>query len=178
MIECILAAAYFINRKFEKKTYPLSYKSIIMENSERYDLDFFLVAAVIHVESHNDPMALSPKGAMGLMQIMPDTGGWIYEKIEQKEDGFKEKDLYNSDINIRYGCWYLRYLLDKFDQDLNYALIAYNAGPGNLDKWLSDESISPGGRLGRIPFPQTEDYLGKVLSAKTKYEELYEKEIS
>ncbi len=177
LLQCLLLAAYFINRNMEKRSYRLVYEDEIQKYSAQFDLDFFLVAAVIHVESRNDPEALSPKGAMGLMQIMPDTGAWIEEKISGEKKEFDKKCLYRADTSIAYGCWYLRYLLDKFEGNTRYALIAYNAGPGNLDKWLKDERFSAQGRLTVIPFAQTEDYIKKVFGAKEKYEELYGKGI-
>lgn len=173
LIQLLVIAAYYVNRKMEKETYSLTYKEAIRENCEKYALDFYLVAAVIHVESRNDPLAVSPKGAIGLMQIMPATGEWIFEKIQSVDKVYSKESLYEAETNIRYGCWYLRYLLDKFNQDVRYALVAYNAGPGNLDKWLCDERFSKDGELTEIPFEQTRDYVNKVKLAKEKYEELY-----
>lgn len=153
--------------------YRLDYDGLIEGYAGEYGLDAFLIAAIIHVESGNDAQAVSSKGARGLMQIMPGTGGWIYEKLEGKERGFREDDLFDPDTNIRYGCWYLRYLLDRFEGNERYALLAYNAGPGNVEKWLADEAYSSNGMLRVIPFSDAEAYLEKVEAAKRKYEELY-----
>ena len=76
---------------------------------------------------------------------------------------------------MRLGCWYLSYLLDKYG-DTRTALAAYNAGPGNVDKWLCDETLSTNGALGDIPFAETAEYVKRVASAKNMYTELYEGE--
>ena len=176
---CFIAGAFFVDRIVQKRMYKLSYTKEILENAKTYDLPPALIAAVIHVESHNRPDAVSPKGAVGLMQIMPDTGAWIYGKLTgEKEESFKRRRLADPDTNIAYGCWYLRYLLDKYKGDAKLALIAYNAGPGNLDKWLADAEISPGGTLSRIPFAETKRYVEKILQARETYEALYEKDLS
>ena len=171
---CVLA--YYLIRAAEKRTYRLLYSDIVMEMSVEYDVDPFLVAAVIHCESSNNKDAVSPVGAMGLMQIMPDTGVWIAEKIEV--ENFTQERLFEPDTNIRFGCWYLDYLSDKFDGNRTSVLAAYNGGPGNVEKWLGDERYSQGGQLTDIPFPETERYIEKVQRAYEKYLTLYEKELS
>ena len=88
-----------------------------------------------------------------------------------------EEKLMESLINIRLGCWYLRYLSDKYGGMERTALSAYNAGPGNVDKWLNDPAYGDGKRLISIPYVETAAYADKVLSAKEKYRELYEKEL-
>ena len=160
----------------KKRTYRLMYPDIVMEMSAEYDVDPYLVAAVIHCESSNNKEAVSPVGAMGLMQIMPDTGGWIAGKLEMED--FTEKQLFEPETNIRFGCWYLNYLSDKFDGNRISVLAAYNGGPGNVEKWLNDERYSQGGQLTYIPFPETERYIEKVQRAYEKYLTLYEKELS
>ncbi|MDO5112631.1 MAG: lytic transglycosylase domain-containing protein [Clostridia bacterium] len=176
---CFIAGAYFVDRIVQTKIYKLPYSREIQDNAKTYDLPPSLIAAVIHVESHNRPDAVSPKGAMGLMQIMPETGAWIYSKITGEEEAdFKTRRLVDPETNIAFGCWYLRYLLDKYQGDTKLALIAYNAGPGNLDKWLADAEISPQGTLSRIPFAETERYVDKILQAREMYETLYEKDLS
>ena len=105
------------------------------------------------------------------MQIMPDTGKWIAEKLEV--EGFSEEKLFEPETNIRFGCWYLKYLLDTFSGDRRTAAAAYNAGPGNVKKWLADERYSSGGELVKIPFKETERYVEKVQRAYEKYTEIY-----
>ena len=171
---CVLA--YYLNRVAEKRTYRLLYPDIVMEMSAEYQVDPYLVAAVIHCESSNNKEAVSPVGAMGLMQIMPDTGGWIAEKLEL--EGFTQQQLFEPELNIRFGCWYLDYLSKKFDGNRTSVLAAYNGGPGNVEKWLADDRYSADGQLTDIPFPETERYIEKVQRAYEKYLNLYEKELS
>ena len=90
---------------------------------------------------------------------------------------YREEKLMEPLINIRLGCWYLRYLSDKYGGMERTALSAYNAGPGNVDKWLNDPAYGDGKRLISIPYVETAAYADKVLSAKEKYRELYEKEL-
>lgn len=171
---CVLA--YYLNRMAEKRTYRLLYPDIVMQMSMEYDVDPCLVAAVIHCESSNNKDAVSPVGAMGLMQIMPDTGKWIAEKIEI--EGFAQEQLFEPETNIRFGCWYLSYLSEKFHGNRTSVLAAYNGGPGNVEKWLNDERYSEGGQLTDIPFPETERYIEKVQRAYEKYLKLYKEELS
>ncbi len=176
---CFVAGAYFLDHIVQTKIYKLSYTRQIRANAKTYKLPPSLVAAIIHVESHSQPDVVSPKGAVGLMQIMPSTGAWINSKLTgEAEADFQQRRLLDPDTNIELGCWYMRYLLDKYDGDTRLALIAYNAGPGNLDKWLDDAELSPGGTLSRIPFAETERYVEKITQAKEIYETLYEKELS
>jgi len=171
---CVLA--YYLNRVAEKRTYRLLYPDIVMEMSAEYQVDPYLVAAVIHCESSNNKEAVSPVGAMGLMQIMPDTGGWIAEKLEL--EGFTQQQLFEPELNIRFGCWYLDYLSKKFDGNRTSVLAAYNGGPGNVEKWLADDRYSADGQLTDIPFPETERYIEKVQRAYEKYLTLYKEELS
>lgn len=170
------AAAYFVNLQLEKRTYQLAYAEAIKRESAAYGLDPYLVAAVIHCESRGQADACSPKGARGLMQIMPATGEWIAEKLALLP--FSEDALYEADTNIRLGCWYLSYLFARYDGERDLALAAYNAGPGNVNKWLEDPAYSAGGRLTVIPFAETEAYVKRVKAACEKYRELYEEELA
>ena len=176
MLAVLCVLAYYLNRVAEKRTYRLLYPDIVMEMSAEYQVDPYLVAAVIHCESSNNKEAVSPVGAMGLMQIMPDTGGWIAEKLEMK--GFDQQQLFEPEINIRFGCWYLDYLSKKFNGNRTSVLAAYNGGPGNVEKWLADDRYSADGQLTDIPFPETERYIEKVQRAYEKYLTLYKKELS
>ena len=171
---CVLA--YYLNILAEKRTYRLLYPDLVMEMSAEYQVDPYLVAAVIHCESSNNKQAVSPVGAMGLMQIMPDTGGWIAEKLEI--EGFTQEQLFDPETNIRFGCWYLDYLSKKFGGNRTSVLAAYNGGPGNVEKWLNDERYSEDGQLTDIPFPETDRYIEKVQRAYEKYLTLYKKELS
>ncbi len=168
----VLAAAYVFRPTLERLYFKLDYEEAIILYSQQYELDEYLVAAVIHTESGNDSNALSHAGAMGLMQIMPSTGEWIAQKND--EPLMAKDDLYDPDRNIRYGCWYLRFLFDKFgDDNLSLVLAAYNAGPGRVDEWLTNDEVSENGKLVNIPYKETKDYVKKVQLAYEKYEELY-----
>ncbi len=145
-----------------KLLYPLRYEGEIKAWAESYSLDLYLVAAVIRAESRFDPHALSHAGAIGLMQIIPTTGEWIAAQID--EVGFTIEDLYDPEVNIRFGAWYLRYLLDRFG-DANIALAAYNAGPSNAIRWQAGE--------GTI-FPETARYIERVKRGEIVYRTFYD----
>ena len=145
-----------------KVVYPFRYAEEIKHWAAVHSLDPYLVAAVIRAESRFRPTALSHAGAMGLMQVIPTTGEWIAEKL-QLED-FSVEALYQPDINVRFGTWYLRYLLDQLDEDMESALTAYNAGLSNLLRWRSK---------GEAPFPETRVYVSRVMRDWTTYRVLY-----
>ena len=163
--------ALYAGRELEKRTYKLLYPEEIGVSAEEFALDPYLVAAMIHCESSNRPAAVSPVGAVGLMQIMPDTGEWIAGKL--KLTGYDPEQLKVPQYNIRLGCWYLRFVLDRYQQDRPSALAAYNAGHGNVDKWKKDPAVSQEGQLKNIPFAETEQYVEKVQRAYEKYKTLY-----
>lgn len=168
------AAAYFASRALEKRTYALLYAEEIKACADEYGLSRYLVAAVIHCESGNDKNARSYRGAVGLMQIMPETGAWI--AAELGVENYTEEMLLEPAQNIRFGCWYLNYLSERYD-DTKKVLAAYNAGPGNLEKWLKNPEYALEGQLVSIPFPETEHYVEKVGYACQRYEALYEEEL-
>lgn len=171
LIILALVIALMLGRELEKRTYRLDYPNTVAEYAEEYELDPYLVAAMIHCESGNRTDAVSPDGALGLMQIMPKTGEWIAGKL-QIED-FHTDLLFEPTVNIRFGCWYLRFLMDRYDQDRQLAVAAYNAGHGTVDKWIDDPKVSAGGNLVDIPYPETKTYVEKVQRAYEKYESLY-----
>ena len=170
----LLGAAYLMGRVADRLEYRLDYKDELIEAADRYGLDRRLIAAVIHTESSNRSGVYSPAGAVGLMQLMPDTAGWIAEK--QGREDYSEEQLLTPEVNIDLGCWYLSYLLDRYGNQ-RCAVAAYNAGPGNVDKWLSDERYGAGGALIAVPFKETEEYLLRIDRAYEKYTDLYEKEL-
>lgn len=165
-----LAAYMVLLPRMEKGRYALDYPETIAKQAAEYELDPYLVAAVIHVESRGNPDAESPKGAVGLMQIMPKTGEWVAEKMKRSFDVLQ---LTDPEINIEMGCWYLNFLNGLFPvQDT--ALAAYNAGQGNVSKWLKDERYSQNQEdLLDIPFPETKNYVKRVQEAYEKYKEFY-----
>ncbi len=138
--------------------YPLAYESIVRGHARNYDLDPALVAAVIYQESKFRADARSGSGAIGLMQLLPDTARGI--AIRTGGSRFRVRDLYDPEINVRYGSWYLRHLLDKY-RDEETALAAYNAGQKNVDDWLRD---------GRgIVFAETRAYVDRVEELEALY---------
>jgi peptidoglycan lytic transglycosylase len=142
--------------------YPLDYGDLVRAHAARNRLDSALVAAVIYEESRFRPRALSKVGAMGLMQIQPVTG----ETIAQRTGGtgFRVSDLYDPDINIRYGSWYLRQLLDKYGNE-RLALAAYNSGETTVDRWLAEGK--------GIAATDVRSYVDKVEGTKKVYRHAY-----
>jgi soluble lytic murein transglycosylase len=158
----------------EKHIYMLSYQDSIAKYASQYDLDAHLVASVIYVESKYQKDAVSSKGACGLMQIMPDVGQWIAEKLDE-EASYQESSLFDPATNIRYGCWMLHFLDERYGGNLELMLAGYNAGIGNVQKWQADPAYSSDGvNLDVIPFPETEKYIQKVKDAYEIYQRLYD----
>lgn len=161
---------------FLTTNYPIGYKSVILEYSKEYNLDPYLVASIINVESKFDKDAISQKDARGLMQISPSTGKWASEVLELKN--YKEDILFDPETNIRIGTWFLSTLFKEFDGNLDLVLAAYNAGSGNVNKWLNDEKYTDEkNNLTIIPFKETEDYLVRVNKSYKIYSTVYKKYI-
>jgi soluble lytic murein transglycosylase len=153
-------------RWYERLRYPLRYEQIIRGHAENYHLDPQLLAAVIYQESKFDAGAVSASGAVGLMQLLPSTGQGIAERTGG--DSWTPDDLRNPELNVRYGAWYLRHLLDKYgDEEL--ALAAYNAGQTNVDRWRAQG-------VG-IQFPETRNYVARVQELKQTYTRAYADEL-
>jgi len=163
---------FFNTETFYKNRYPLVYNEIIEEYCDLYDVDKYLVHSIIRTESFFNEKAVSKKGAIGLMQIMPDTGAWVAEKLELKN--FTSEDLFDSEKNIMIGVWYISYLSDKFNGNFNNTIAAYNAGPTNVSKWLNESDLSTDGEnLIDIPFEETKKYKDKVSNAYDMYIRIY-----
>lgn len=142
--------------------HPLRYEQIVLGHSANYDLDPALLAAVIYQESHFRADARSSSGAIGLMQLMPSTAQGIADHTGGTR--YKPSDLYDPEINVRYGAWYLRHLMNKYKSE-KLALAAYNAGQENVDRWLaSGEGIA---------FPETRAYVKHVEELKKLYRRIY-----
>lgn len=160
-------SGYFIIETY----YPLKYEDIISEYSSAHGLEPEFVCAIIATESKFNPNSKSGKGAVGLMQIMPDTAEWIGGKLGIED--VSEQGLKDPETNIRIGTWYLKFLTDRYD-NTSTAAAAYNAGHGNVDKWLKNTEYSYGGNtLYKIPFEETEKYVKKVKRAYEIYKKLY-----
>ena len=149
--------------------FPLENIEIIERYAEEYNLEPSMVCAVINVESHFDAGAKSPKGASGLMQIMQRTADWAAEEIGI--ENYEYENIFEPELNIRIGCWYLNRLMKQYDGNINLVMAAYNAGSGNVSNWLYDEKYSTDGKtLSKIPYAETEAYLKKINKNKTVYE--------
>lgn len=159
-----------------KYFYSIQYENHIMVYSQRYDVEPHLVAAVIRAESNFKQDAISHKDASGLMQIMPETALWIAKSMKLKN--FEVEQSYDPEINIAMGCWYLNYLKNEFDGNIDLVLAAYNGGPGNVQKWLKDSKYSNDGKtLDNIPFEETDKYVKKVKTNYNIYLKLYDEKL-
>ena len=154
---------------------PLAYASIIREQASAKHLDPALIAAVIYAESKFEP-STSSAGAEGLMQILPATAYYIAHLSGGTQ--FTAGDLATPRINLAYGSYYLRYLLDHYGGREMLAVAAYNGGLANVDRWVARASAS-GGQLtvAEIPFPETRDYVLRVLESQREYRSEYAHEL-
>lgn len=152
--------------------YMWPYQQDILEYSRRNNIDPFLVAAIIKNESGFEPKAVSAVGAVGLMQIMPETGRWIAEQMGMED--YQDNDLYQTKKNIRMGCWYIGELEHEFQRNLALIMIAYNAGRGQTKAWMEENGWDYNFTdLEAIPYPDTKEYVIKVLHDRDRYYLLY-----
>jgi soluble lytic murein transglycosylase len=163
------AAAWVVTAEpdwYQRIRYPLRYEAIVTSHARNYDLPPALLAAVIYTESKFDASARSDAGAVGLMQLLPETAKGIAVRTGGRR--FVVDDLLDPEINVRYGSWYLRHLLDRYD-DTETALAAYHAGQGNVDRWR---------RAGvGIQFPETRAYVEDVTALRRVYAKAYRSEL-
>jgi peptidoglycan lytic transglycosylase len=150
---------------------PLDYPGVIRQQAAQKRLDPALVAGVIYAETKFDPRT-SSAGAEGYMQLMPQTARYLAHR--SGATAFTTADLATPTVNISYGCYYLRYLLDEFSGNVVAALAAYNGGDGNVQRWIA-EARADGHplRIRDIPFPETRDYVQRVLQARGAYRRTY-----
>src|SRR4051795_11064738 len=167
----LLIGLHPLKHAVQEITLPLKHEDIIRQQAHRHDLDPALIAAVIYQESKFSDRT-SVAGARGLMQITPDTARFI-----AKQSGgirFVQTDLASPQINIAYGTWYLRWLLDRYDGRQALAIAAYNAGFGHVDKWVAaaggPDSFNP---RADIPFPETRSYVLQILERRKEYARRY-----
>ncbi|MDI3310022.1 MAG: lytic transglycosylase domain-containing protein [Thermoanaerobacterium sp.] len=157
---------------FLKQLYPKKYSQQVYFYSNQYGVDPNLIFAMIKAESNFNPDSVSSKGAIGLMQVIPETGTWVANYIGIKN--FSVNMLFNPDYNINIGTWYLKYLLNQFNNDVTLAVAAYNGGSGNVSNWLKDKRYSENGSdLKKVPFSETDKYIKKVLKYYKIYTNLY-----
>jgi len=177
LIVLLVLGVYYVSahhKQMEYLRYPLRFEEEIVANAERFGLEPWHVAAVVKCESSFRTDAVSSVGAIGLMQIMPDTGEWLSGKFSEKSI-FTESMLYDADTNLKYGCWYLSWLMERYGQDRTVVTAAYHAGHGTVDRWLDTPEYSQDGRtLSHIPYDSTRTYVERVEKACEKYRELYD----
>jgi soluble lytic murein transglycosylase len=155
----------------ELGTLPLRHDDIIRQQAADKNLDPALIAAVIYEESRFRDQT-SHAGARGLMQITPETA----DAIAKHSGGtrFKQSDLATPQINIAYGSYYLRLLLDHYGGNETLAIAAYNAGMGNVDRWVADAGGPDEFKSAdHIPFPETRAYVENVMDSRRAYRENY-----
>lgn len=171
----VIIAMPDVRKVYNDLTLPLEYQDIIRDNAVADHLDPALVAAVIDAETKFDPRT-SSAGAEGLMQIEPATA----EFLARRSGGtaFRVADLGTPAVNIAYGCYYLRYLLDEYGGNRVKALAAYNGGETNVDRWVAEARADRHAfGVGDIPFPETRAYVEKVLSSQRAYRSTYATEL-
>ena len=164
-----------VNHAVSKLGLPLTNAEVIRKQAAEKRLDPALIAAVIYAESKFSPQK-SSAGAEGLMQILPETAYFIAHRSGGTQ--FTASDLATPSINVAYGSYYLRYLLDHYDGNEMLAVAAYNAGLANVDRWVA-KARAEGGHLtvAEIPFPETQAYVERVLSAQQDYRSAYARQL-
>jgi soluble lytic murein transglycosylase len=172
----ILALRPVIHHTVREIALPLRHEDIIRQQAKDKGLDPALIAGVIYAESHFIDGRTSSAGAEGLMQLTPDTAKYIAQK--SGGTAFEVSDLGTPQVNIAYGAFYLRYLMQRYGDDVPLVLAAYNAGEGNVDKWIAqarakDKSLN----ISAIPFGETRGYVTKVLDARRQYRKSYRSEL-
>lgn len=174
LIAAICCAVLFLGgcESISKLSYPKDFETAVRLCCEENGLDEYTVFSIIKRESKFVHDAQSDKGAKGLMQLTGETANWVANKIGIAN--LSEEDLFDPYTNIRLGCAYFAYLLERYNNDKNLALCAYNAGPGRVDEWLSDANLSDDGKtLKSIPYEETNNYLTDILNYEKKYKQLY-----
>ena len=173
-VAVILAMPLF-RRAVDDLTLPLAHQDIIRQQAAEKHLDPALIAAVIYAETKFDPRP-SSAGAEGLMQILPQTAEFLARRSGATT--FVVSDLGTPQVNIAYGSYYLRYLLDQYHGNLVLALAAYNGGEANVDRWLArSRADGQAFLISDIPFPETQAYVRKVLQAQQDYRQTYSSQL-
>lgn len=151
--------------------YPYPYRESILNHAQEFSIPSNLVVAVARVESKFRPNVVSPRGAKGLMQLMPETAEWIAGQLNIE---YSEENLFDPDYNIRLGCWYLAYLLHDFQGNLPAALAAYNSGKSRVEQWLNDNTWDGTlENISQIPYKETREFIARVTHDLKMYNILY-----
>ena len=154
-----------------KHLYPIKFKEQVYEYSKELDIDPMLTLAIIKTESNFKEDAVSSSGAIGLMQLMERTAK---EQARKLNIEYSKEILYSSDINLKIGLNYFNTLLDYYNQNYILAFAAYNAGLGNVQKWINDGTIKPDGSdIENIPFKETNMYVRKIIKNYEIYKKIY-----
>ena len=170
-VVALLLALPLAKRAVNALGLPLQYSSVIRQEASDKHLDPALVAAVIYAETKFDPRT-SSAGAVGLMQLMPETANFLAKRSGART--FTTADLATPQVNIAYGSYYLRYLLNEYHGNTVLALAAYNGGETNVDDWVRlAHADGQRFRVGDIPFPETRAYVQRVLTARGEYRRTY-----
>ncbi len=169
----IILAIVFVFPRWITIFYPMPNRDLVFSTAREYQVDPYLVFAIIRAESKYETNAESPVGAKGLMQIMPETAAEIANKMG-KED-FKTEDLHDPAVNIPMGCWYVKKLQDEFDGSIPLSVAAYNAGRGNVQEWLR-KGLWDGNpkAMEGIPYSETRQYVHNVMKNYEAYKAIYE----
>jgi soluble lytic murein transglycosylase len=160
-----------VERRVQGRLYPMKYETEIKEAAATYDVDPYLLAAVAKAESGFDPRAESAAGALGMMQLMPDTAVWIQGRDDW--DGGAVDDLRDPEASLALGAYYLHYLTDLYDGDVRLALAAYNAGQGTVAGWLREAGTPETLGSEDIPFPETRDFVDRVEKFRDLYRDVH-----
>ena len=171
----VLVARAPVERGIREITLPLRHEDVIRQQAQEKGLDPALIAAVIFQESKFEDRT-SSAGALGMMQLLPDTAHFIATKTGGVR--FTTSDLSTPQINIAYGSWYLRYMIDRYGGNKTLAIAAYNAGEHNVDNWVARAGGPQNFDASRdIPFPETRGYVASVLDHEKQYRKHYRREL-
>ncbi len=173
MFSTLAFVLYLSGCSIDKAQYPLKYENFVDKYSAEYGVNDELIYAIIKTESNFEPNAESSAGAVGLMQLMPETFEWLQSYYNGEVTMYSES-LYEPETSIKYGTMFLGYLLSIYGSSEETAVAAYNAGVGAVNQWLSDpECSNDGTTLYYIPYDETRAYVQKVENAKKNYKDVY-----
>lgn len=172
VIFILLFGVFKIQNVILKKIYPIKYSEYVYKYAEEYEVDPLLVFAIIKAESNFNPNVVSSSEAIGLMQLMDATAEELAKKLDITFS--KKSSLYNPELNIRLGTKYFSDLLKEYNSNKLLALTAYNAGKGNVKKWIEQGTIKEDGSdIENIPYKETNNYVRKIIRDYKIYQELY-----
>ncbi len=152
--------------------YPVKYKEDVLFYAAEYDVDPYLVWAIIKAESNFDEKATSAKGAQGLMQLMPETAAWLSDKLNIK---YEAEKLLDPAYSIQLGTYYMAFLLEQFNGNLTQVAAAYNSGQNQVRIWLQKgDWDGTKENIDQVPFAETKKYIKKILKNYNRYVYIYD----